>query len=318
MHNFKLAHFSDIHMPPMPKPTLLELTGIRILGLTSWALSRKKIHRQNVFRAFEKDIKAQDIDHYAFSGDLVNIASRAEVKRATLWLKGFAPADKMSYVPGNHDAYTEDAIASVLHYWQDYMKPCADGAQILEDLGIELDDQVPHGPFPFVRVFGRVALIGVSSAYASPPFMATGVMGEKQRVRLAKILSHLKKEGYFRVMMIHHPPLPRLTPSVRALKDSVELKDILTDSGAELVLYGHNHKNKITTINNKFGPCLCIGVASATAIEAHSKPVASYNQIFINQSKKGWQVNLLKREYMPEHNNFTETEVTPLGFWHLT
>ncbi|NRA88418.1 MAG: metallophosphoesterase [Rhizobiales bacterium] len=317
MTNFRLAHFSDIHMPPMPKPTLLELTGIRILGLTSWAISRKKIHMQNVFRAFEKDIKQQEIDHYAFSGDLVNIGSRAEIKRSTAWMRGFAPADKMSYVPGNHDAYTEDSIASILHHWSDYMTCCDQGAEILKTLNIELTNAVPFGPFPYIRIFGRVALIGISSAYASPPFMATGEMGEAQRSRLKTILAYLKKEGFFRVAMIHHPPLPRLTPSVRALKDCAELKDILTDIGAELVIYGHNHKNKITNIDNKFGPTLCIGVSSASAVATSHKPAASYNQILIDESKKGWQVNLLKREYIAEQNNFVETEVTPLGFWHF-
>lgn len=318
MDNFRLAHFSDIHMPPMPRPTFIELTGIRILGLLSWNFSRKNIHKLGVLSAFEKDIKRQEIDHYAFSGDLVNIASRAEIKRATAWLKGFAPADKMSYVPGNHDAYTEDSIANILHYWNEYMQPCQEGAEVLADAGVKLSDEVPYGPFPYVRIFGRVALVGVNSGIASPPFMATGEMGESQRNRLAKLLAYLKKEGYFRVMMIHHPPLPHMTPNVRALKDCADLRGILTNEGAEIVLYGHNHRNKITTINNKYGPSLMIGVASATAIATNHKPAASYNQILIDQSKKGWQVNLLKREYIASNNQFEETEVTPLGFWHMT
>ncbi len=318
MHHLRLAHFSDIHMPPMPKPTFIELTGIRILGLTSWQLSRKKIHRLKVFRAFEKDIKCQEIDHYAFSGDLVNIASKAEIKRGTAWLKSFAPADKMSFVPGNHDAYTEDAIANILNQWHDYMSPCAQGLDILQQLGIKLDTQVPHGPFPYVRIFGRVALVGLSSAIASPPFLATGEMGEKQLKNLEKLLSHLKKEGYFRISMIHHPPLPRLTPQPRALNDVADLHKILTNTGSELIIYGHNHRNKITNITNKYGPSLCIGVASASAIATSHKPAASYNQILIDQTKKGWQVNLLKREYITEKNQFEETEVTPLGFWHLS
>lgn len=305
-------------MPPMPKPTLLELTGIRILGLSSWQLSRKKIHKLQVFRAFEKDIKAQNIDHYAFSGDLVNIASRAEMRRATAWMKAFAPADKMSYVPGNHDAYTEDAIANVLHYWKDYMLSCAQGADMLAELSIKPNEDVPHGPFPYLRIFGRVALVGINSGVASPPFMATGELGASQRGRLSRILTYLKKEGYFRVVMIHHPPLPRMTPNVRALKDCADLNKILTEEGAELVLYGHNHKNKITNITNKHGPSLMIGVSSASALATSHKPAASYNQILIDQSKKGWQVNLLKREYIEAHNTFEETEVTPLGFWHLT
>lgn len=318
MHNFRLAHFSDIHMPPMPKPTFLELTGIRLLGLSSWQISRKHIHKLSVLSAFEKDIKQQEVDHFAFSGDLVNIASRAEIKRATKWLRGFAPPNKMSYVPGNHDAYTEDAIANILYHWQDYMKPCDLGAEMLASLNIDLDAGVPHGPFPYIRIFGRVALIGISSAVASPPFMATGELGKKQRRRLTRILAYLKKEGYFRVAMIHHPPLPRLTQNPRAINDVAELKAILTDEGAELILYGHNHKNQLTQIKNKYGPSLVIGVASATAIATAHKPAASYNQVLIDQSQKGWQVNLLKRQYNGDDNCFEETEVTPLGFWHIT
>lgn len=316
MHNFRLAHFSDIHMPPMPSPTFIELTGIRILGLLSWNLSRKKIHKVGVLSAFEKDIKQQDIDHFAFSGDLVNIASRAEIKRATAWLKAFAPADKLSYVPGNHDAYTEDSIANILHYWQDYMLSCPQGVDILSEIGVKLTNNVPHGPFPYIRIFGRVALIGINSGVASPPFMATGELGYKQCNRLRKVLAYLKQQGYFRVTMIHHPPLPHMTANPRALKDCAELKEILSDEGAELVLYGHNHRNKVTNLNNKYGPSLMIGVASASAVATSHKPAASYNQILIDETAKGWQVNLLKREYIEAHATFEETEVTPLGFWH--
>ena len=63
-----------------------------------------------------------------------------------------------------------------------------------------------HG-FPTLRVRGPVAFIGLSSACASPPLMATGRVGRRQRVAFAELLTETAARGLFRVSLLYLPIL---------------------------------------------------------------------------------------------------------------
>ena len=67
--------------------------------------------------------------------------------------------------------------------------------------------RTPPTAFPFVRRFGDVALIALSSAIPTMPFMAAGRLGSAQRALLSVALEELGRQGLFRVVLIHHPPL---------------------------------------------------------------------------------------------------------------
>ena len=56
--------------------------------------------------------------------------------------------------------------------------------------------------FPFVRRFGDVALIALSSAIPTMPFIAAGKLGSAQRALLANALDRLKQASLFRVVLI--------------------------------------------------------------------------------------------------------------------
>ena len=51
------------------------------------------------------DLRAQKPDHIAVTGDLTNIAMREEFENARLWLEELGPPDRVTAIPGNHDAY---------------------------------------------------------------------------------------------------------------------------------------------------------------------------------------------------------------------
>ena len=72
-------------------------------------------------------------------------------------------------IPGNHDAYIDVKWREALAHWSDYMR--GDGAIVPEDAA---------AAFPFLRRRGEVALIGLSTAVASPPTFATGKLGRRQ------------------------------------------------------------------------------------------------------------------------------------------
>src|SRR6266704_276245 len=194
---FVLAHLSDPHLGPVPLPRFRELTGKRALGFVNWHRRRFVRHRPEALEALVHDLRSAAPDHIAVTGDLVNIALEKEFPPAREWLSRLGSPHDVSMVPGNHDAYVRDAIEHPASHWGDYMR------------GDGIGTGAPHsrsGPFPYVRRRGPAALIGLSTALPTAPFLATGKLGADQLMRLSDALAHLAHEGLFRIVLIHHPP----------------------------------------------------------------------------------------------------------------
>ena len=80
-------------------------------------------------------------------------------------------------MPGNHDAYTKGGAVRLLSEFDPWMRGDKDGAHPLDETE----------RFPYIRIRGRVALIGLSSAVPTAPFMATGKLGIRQCSRAARL-----------------------------------------------------------------------------------------------------------------------------------
>src|SRR5438105_293980 len=102
---FLLAHLSDPHLGPLPLPRLGDLSGKRGLGFLNWMRSRRLRHRPEVLDAVVRDLKAAAPDHIVVTGDLVNLALKAEFPPARQWLARLGSAHEVTLIPGNHDAY---------------------------------------------------------------------------------------------------------------------------------------------------------------------------------------------------------------------
>ena len=122
-----------------------------------------------------------------------------------------------------------------------------------------------------------MALIGLSTAVPMPPLIAGGRLGTAQLDALGPILSSLGADGYYRVIMIHHPPLPGQNNRRKALTDARKLKTVLESHGAELLLHGHNHRDMAATLATASGTAHVIGVPSASAVDTGHRPAAQYN-----------------------------------------
>ena len=234
---FVLAHLSDPHLAPLPRPRAFDLASKRVLGYLHWRRRRGSIHRTEVLEALTRDLKAQAPDHIAVTGDLVNIALAAEFTQARSWLARLGSPRDVTLVPGNHDAYVRSALRQHRRQWGDYMQ---------EDGGLTTTDGVE---FPFVRRRGPIALIGLSSAVPTAPFMATGRLGAAQLRRLAEILAALAEDGSFRIVLIHHPPLTLPVINTKWLVDEKDLRGVLARHGAELVIHGHDHVHSLVWLD---------------------------------------------------------------------
>ena len=226
---FVLAHLTDAHLGPLPRARFAELAGKRALGVLNWRRGRQ--HRFNIatIDLLVADIKAQAPDHIAVTGDLVNVGLAAEFATGLNFLKTLGDGQDVTVVPGNHDAYVRSTAHHSLLNWGDYMR--GDGVN---------GDVTNEAAFPFVRRRDGVALIGVSTAIPTHPFMATGKVGPAQRERLAHVLDELAAEGLFRVVLIHHPPFG-LRAGHKRLIDEEAVREVFARHGAELVICGHDH-----------------------------------------------------------------------------
>jgi 3',5'-cyclic AMP phosphodiesterase CpdA len=272
MAAFTLAHLSDPHLPPLPAPRLRDLAGKRALGYLNWTRNRRRFHRRDVLDALVSDMQAQAPDHIAITGDLVNLALEAEFAPALKWLEGVGAPDRVTVIPGNHDAY----VRVTRH-------------RFAEALGNYLDsDEAARGvTFPSLRRRGPLALISVSTAVPTPPLMATGWLGRTQLDALGRILVGLSAEQAFRVLLIHHPL--RSTSRAKRLTDSSELLALLKQHGVELILHGHDHVHSTIWIDGPKGSIPAIGVPSASAVAHGRYPAAAYNLFSIERNGAAWR-----------------------------
>jgi 3',5'-cyclic AMP phosphodiesterase CpdA len=283
---FVLAHLSDPHLGPLPQPGVRELASKRVFGYINWRRSRRHLHRRDALDAITRDLHGRQPDHVAITGDLVNIALPAEFTHARHWLETLgAPAD-VSVVPGNHDAYVAAAGVHRDRHWSPYMASDAPAAT-----------PNPASMFPYLRRRGPVALVGVSTAIATPPFMATGEVGGQQIACVAKMLDDLRTEHMFRIVMIHHPPLP--SAHHKCLIDAVAFQRALAAAGAELVIHGHDHVHSLVWIAGNGGRIPVVGVSSASAVATTKQRAGGYNLYFVGGGPGAWNCEVVSRGLRP-------------------
>jgi 3',5'-cyclic AMP phosphodiesterase CpdA len=273
MTAFTLAHLSDPHLPPLPAARLRDLAGKRALGYLNWTRNRHKYHRRDVLDALVADMQAQRPDHIAVTGDLVNLALEAEFAPARAWLESVGAPDRVTVIPGNHDAYVRVTQHRFAQTWGSYL----DG-----------DDAPAVGTgFPSLRRRGPLALISLSSAVPTPPLMATGRIGRSQLEALERMLAGLSGEPAFRVLLVHHPL--RSDSRVKRLTDSSELLALLKRHGVDLVLHGHDHVHSTIWIEGPKRAIPAVGVPSASALAHGRYPAAAYNLFAIERDGAAWR-----------------------------
>lgn len=297
--SFTLAHFSDVHLGPV---TLGDVFGDfrlkRIIGGCSWAFRRKDLHLNAHANLLRDDVLAACVNHMCFTGDLVNIAAKAEFARGAAWLAQFgAPAD-VSMVPGNHDAYVPALLETGLGLFRNNMQG---------------DVASSENQFPFVRLRRNVAIIGLNSGVPQSLRKAGGMLGDFQLNSLAARLADLGSRGFYRAVMIHHPPLPGLAKPRKSLSDAAALQRVLEEHGAELVLHGHNHRCMVNQLKTKSGTAHIIGVPSASMADAPGHESAQWHAYTISRAKGQWQTRMSIRRLDGATGRFADGRSGILG-----
>lgn len=302
------AHFTDAHLTSPEGAAVGDLMNKRILGALSWRRRRQHIHRPSVLASLVADLGEQGPGHVAITGDLTQIGLPSECRAARAWLDQFAPPAGVSLVPGNHDRYAAAGWEATVGLWEPYAATDETGRALAQAAG------TPEGSdFPALRIRGPVAFIGVSSSVVSPWFMATGRVGEAQRNSLAGILEHTGRAGLFRVLLIHHTPVPGGDKWRKRLTDADDVSGLIARHGAELVLHGHTHRLQTDRLP---GPGGCsvpvVGLSSASADDPRPGREARYSLWKVERTGDGHRLTHRSRVY--RDGAFAEsTDWEPLG-----
>jgi 3',5'-cyclic AMP phosphodiesterase CpdA len=276
---FTLAHLSDPHLAPLPAPHWSALLNKRVTGYLNWQRKRRFIHDASVLAKIVADLKAQQADHIACTGDLANIALPEEFARGRAWLESLGTPQHVSLVPGNHDAYVRGGLECAAREWGAYMSG---------------DD---GGGFPYLRRRGPLALIGLSTAVPTALGLATGRLGGAQLAALSEMLNALKRENLFRVVLIHHPPVSAAR-WYKLLIDAAALLRVIAEHGADLLLHGHDHLAMLNWLAGPNGtrvPAVGVPSASASAAPGMARNAAGYNLYAIDGAPGAWRYEMIAR-----------------------
>jgi 3',5'-cyclic AMP phosphodiesterase CpdA len=288
---FTIAHLSDAHLSPAPFPSLREMRLKRFMGYVNWKHGREQRNDMGMLGRLVADLRQHNPDHVAMTGDIVNIALAAEFDRAAAWLRTLGEPLDVSFTPGNHDAYVRDAMNGLARAFAPWMT---------SDSSADEADR-----FPFLRVRGEIALIGLNSGLPTAPLRASGRLGSKQLAALGQMLEETGARGLARVILIHHPPLSNgRSPPLRDLTDAREFEQTIARFGAEVILHGHTHKRMVqylpsaaTRSGNGLVPV--IGVPSASAVSCNQCERACYYLIRIERAGPRWRLGARERGLLP-------------------
>jgi 3',5'-cyclic AMP phosphodiesterase CpdA len=286
---FVLAHLSDPHLSTLTGVRFTSLLNKRLLGYLSWHRHRRHIHRPHILDALLRDLAETAPDHVAVTGDLTHLGLPDEFRQAALWLRKLGPPERVTVVPGNHDTYVAAHWQETFSEWAPYLQG---------------DEGPLAGVYPSLRVRGPVALIGLSSARPSAPFLAVGSLGREQLARFEKVLEQTGRRGLLRIVLIHHPPVPGSIVWRKRLADARLFAEVIARQGAELILHGHAHVSMAQELAAGMLNIPVLGVPSASNSGSNPHSAARYHLCRFERRAGGWMLLLAARVYSSVEERF--------------
>jgi 3',5'-cyclic AMP phosphodiesterase CpdA len=268
----RIAHLSDLHLLSLEGAVPNRLFNKRLTGYINLRFHRQSVHKPFAVKAAARAIQGLSIDHVVVTGDVSNLALENEFALVKSFLADDLglPEDKVSLVPGNHDAYTAGAHRSrrFARTFAGYLRS-------------DIADAAPPGEiFPYVHLRGPAAIIGLSTALPRPPLVASCGLGGAQLAALERILEHPEVRGRTPVILQHHPihnPSSRAKRLLEGLSDAAEEAEILSRVRRGLVLHGHLHRRVHRRLSTDRGHLDAVGATSASLLHPSDERMAGFN-----------------------------------------
>ena len=281
MTAFRLAHLSDLQLPPPPLPFRWgDVASKRLLSRFAWRRKRRR-HVQAVLDAVAADVRNRAPDHVALTGDVINFSTPEEFEAARLWLERLGDPRDVTISPGNHDALTARGAPSNFAPWRPWL---SDGSE---------------AEFPHLRVRGPVAIVNLSSAVPTALHLAQGRLGAKQIDAARSLLRATGERGLYRAVLVHHPVASQVVAGRKELVDGEALRAVLAEVGAELILHGHAHQALLTTVRGPTGAIPVLGVPAASTPAGGKGQPARWNEIAISREGGEFRTEVFARGVTP-------------------
>jgi len=297
---FRLAHVTDPHFRSFEGAHLGDFLNKRAVGALNIVVNRRRKHKMELLEALGADLRAQQPDHVALTGDLSNVAIEGEWRQALRWIgaTGSAP-DSMTVIPGNHDAYVADvvekrAFETLFAAYQSSDLPSA---------------TTSAATYPFVRFRGPLALVAINSCVPTGDLGAWGTIGEGQLARVEALLRAPALAEKLRVVLLHHPPVKLKGGEERNLKDRAAFAAMLARAGAELVLHGHDHRDETAKLPGPDGRSIPVVGAGSASYAGSPEKRARYNVYEF----AGGRVTRVTRAHDEARDAFVEARRETLG-----
>lgn len=257
----RVAHCSDLHLLSLSGARALHFANKRWIGGLNLLTNRGRHYHAQVFEAMVADFNRSAIDHVLVTGDITNLAFEEEFRFARRLFDTIALGpERVTVLPGNHDAYVAEGAEHFAEYFAPYNEP---------DAGWAWPESGPFSRWPVVRLRGPLAVVALSTSLTTPWFTAWGRVGTAQLDRLRAALSDPRLEGRFRVVAIHHPPAgERARSVVRGLRDRTAFAEVIANAGAELILHGHEHLDLRAVLPGPGGVLVAVRGIQAGTYEA--------------------------------------------------
>jgi len=241
-----IAHLSDLHL----------------------SLDHRRENTPRLSRLLEY-VSRLSPDHVVVTGDVSWNADERELllARNIFEAQGLFAPERLTILPGNHDVFggvhtAEEALQFFARCRNTHFEDRFDTFfRVFHELFKGCLHTSRKHIFPFVKTLGGVALIGLNSvmrhSQLKNPVGSNGLVGQKERDRLDRLLSSGLLAGKRKIVLVHHHfhnPSWETTGVLAGLWLAIENKTmklkkkrsllrLLARHRVELVLHGHHHDN---------------------------------------------------------------------------
>jgi hypothetical protein len=196
------------------------------LSYLSFGRSLDPGERRRRVAAWLEEVRTSAVDHLLITGDLTEDGHLAQFEvLAELLADSRIPPERITLVPGNHDAYTDGGA------WDEAMRgPLAPYAPTSE-IGVPLR-------------FRDVTIVPVSTAFHQSALRSAGAIGKEELEALGRITADPSLAGRPLVFAQHHPPGRHFLPILHWIDGFIEHQALMAlfERCPHLhVIHGHTH-----------------------------------------------------------------------------